>query len=124
MACSGKTKGFCDEYDEIGWGTALLTGKSQVRFQVAALEFVIDKSFRPHYGPGVDSALTETSARNIFGGGGMRACKDDRWVGLTAYSLHVQPVLKLDTQPLGTLRAFPGLHSIATPILTGTFLFS
>jgi len=51
---------------------------------VAALEFVIDKSFRPHYGPGVDSALTETSARNIFGGGGMRACKGDRWVGLTA----------------------------------------
>ena len=54
----------------VGRGTALLTGRSQVRFPVAALEFVIDKSFRTHYGPRVDSALIETSTTNIFGGRG------------------------------------------------------
>ena len=35
----------------------LQIGRSLVRFQLVSLEFFIDiKSFRSHYGPGVDSA--------------------------------------------------------------------
>jgi hypothetical protein len=34
-----------------GWGTALQTGMSRVRFPMVSLDF-----FRSHYGPGVDSA--------------------------------------------------------------------
>ena len=38
-------------------GTVLQMGRSLVRFQMVSLEFFIDiKSFRSHYGPGVDSA--------------------------------------------------------------------
>jgi hypothetical protein len=39
----------------VGWGTALQTGRSRVRFPMVL-------SFRPHYGPGVDSA----SNRNVY----------------------------------------------------------
>ena len=40
----------------VGWGTALQAGRWRVRFPVVSLEFLIDLNFRPHYGPGVDSA--------------------------------------------------------------------
>ena len=39
-----------------GWGTALQAAKSQVRFPMVSLKFFIDRIFRPHYVPGVDSA--------------------------------------------------------------------
>jgi len=41
----------------------LQIGRSLVRFQMMSLEFFMDiKSFRSHYGPGVDSA----SNRNVY----------------------------------------------------------
>jgi len=47
----------------------LQIGRSLVRFQLVSLEFFIDiKSFRSHYGPGVDSA----SKRNEYQGKGGR----------------------------------------------------
>jgi hypothetical protein len=48
-----------------GWGAVLQIGRSLVRSQLVWLEFFIDiKSFRSHYGPGVDSA----SNRNEYHG--------------------------------------------------------
>ena len=38
----------------VGSGTALQAGKSRVRFPMVSLDFFIDISFQPHYGPGVD----------------------------------------------------------------------
>ena len=44
-------------------GSVLQIGRSLVRSQLVSLEFFIDiKSFRSHYGPGVDS----TSNRNEY----------------------------------------------------------
>ena len=40
-----------------GYGAVLQIGRSLVRSQLVSLEYFIDiKSFRSHYGPGVDSA--------------------------------------------------------------------
>jgi len=51
------------EGDRGGQGAVLQVGRSLVRSQVLSLEFFIDiKSFRSHYGPGVDSA----SNRNVY----------------------------------------------------------
>ena len=50
------------------WLSAVLqNGRSLVRFQMVSLEFFIDiKSFRSHYGPGVDSASNRNEYREYF----------------------------------------------------------
>ena len=50
----------------VGWGTALQFGSSRVRFPMVLLEIFIDKSFRPHYGPGVDSASNRNEYQEYF----------------------------------------------------------
>ena len=48
--------------------------KMLVRFQIVSLEFFIDvKSFRSHYGPGVDSASNRNEYQEYFMGGVMAA---------------------------------------------------
>ena len=41
----------------VGWGTELQAGKSWLRFPLGSFGVFIDLIFRPHYGPGVDSAF-------------------------------------------------------------------
>jgi len=56
-------------------------GRSLVRSQLVSVEFFIDiKSFRSHYGPGVDSASNINEYQEYFLGG-----KGGRCVRLTAY---------------------------------------
>ena len=48
-------------------GTALQVGRSRVRFRMVSLEnFSLTKSFRPHYGPGVDSASKRDEYQEYF----------------------------------------------------------
>jgi len=42
------------------WGTALQAGRSRVRFPMVSL------FFRPHYGPGVDSASNKNEYQEYF----------------------------------------------------------
>jgi len=45
----------------------LQIGRSMVRSQMVSLEFFIDiKYFRPHYGPGVDSASNRNEYQQQF----------------------------------------------------------
>ena len=51
-------------------GAVLQIGRSLVRSQLVLLEFFIDiKSFRSHYGPGVDSAFNRIEYQEYFLGG-------------------------------------------------------
>jgi hypothetical protein len=48
--------------DAVGWDSALQAGRSRVRFPIVSFEFFIDINlFRPHYGPGFDSASKGTT---------------------------------------------------------------
>ena len=59
----------------VGWCTALQTGRSRVRFPLVSLEIFIDiKSFRSHYGPGVDSASNRNEYQEYFLGGKAGRC--------------------------------------------------
>jgi len=50
-----------------GKGAVLQIGRSLIRFQVVSFEFFIDiKSFRSHYGPGVDSASNRNEYQEHF----------------------------------------------------------
>ena len=52
-----------------GKGAVLQIGRSLVQSQLVSLEFFIDiKSFRPHYGPGVDPASNKMSTTSISWG--------------------------------------------------------
>ena len=58
-----------------------MSGGSLVRYQVVSLEFFIDiKSFRFHYGPGIDSASNRNENQEHLVGG-----KGGRCVRLTTY---------------------------------------
>jgi hypothetical protein len=50
----------------VGWGTALQTGRSRVRFLMVSLKFFIDIILKPHYGPGVDSASNINEYQQYF----------------------------------------------------------
>ena len=86
----------------------LQIGKSLVRSQLVSLEFFIDiKSFRSHYGPGVDSASNRNEYQVYFLG-----VKGSRCVRLTTYH-HPVPLSRnlgnLNFLELsGTLRACNG----------------
>ena len=48
-------------------GAMLQIGRSLVRSQLVSLEFFVDiKSFRSHYGPGVDSASNRNEYQEHF----------------------------------------------------------
>ena len=54
---------------------ALQIGRSMVRFQMVSIEYFIDiKSFRSHYGPGVDSASNRNEYQEYFLGGKSGRC--------------------------------------------------
>ena len=81
------------------WGTALQTGRSR---------FWFPKSFRPQYGPGVDSAPKQKWVPGIFPGGVKAACE-----GWHPYHLHVLTVLKSESlnllEPSGPVQAGNGI---------------
>jgi len=60
------------------WGFALQVGGLWVRFLMVSLEFFIDITSRPHYGPGVDSASKRNEYQQYFLG-----CKGGWCIGLT-----------------------------------------
>jgi len=67
--------------------------------------FSLTYSFRPHYGPGVDSASNRKVYQEYFLGG-----KGGRSVGLTNLPPSCTYCLEIwEPQPSGTLRACPGL---------------
>ena len=67
--------------------------------------FSLTYSFRPHYGPGVDSASNRNEYQEYF----VRD-KGGRCVGMTTLSPSCADCLEIcEPQPPGTLRACPGL---------------
>ena len=65
------------------------------------LSFSLTQSFRPHYGPEVDSASNRNEYQEYFLGG-----KDGRCVGLTTLPLSCAECLEIwEPQVSGTLRA-------------------
>ena len=67
--------------------------------------FSLTQSFRPHIGPGVDSASNRNEYQEYFLEG-----KGTRCVGLTTLPLSCADCLEIwEPQPLGTRRACPGL---------------
>ena len=92
-------------------------GRSLVRSQLVPLEFFIDiKSFRSHYGPGVDSASKSKCVPGLFPGG-----KGGRYVSLTTLPPSCAVVMKSGNlnflEPFGPVQAcngtdLPFLHEI------------
>ena len=83
-------------------------GRSLVRSQLVSLEFFIDiKSFRSHYGPGVDSASNRNEYQEYFPGG-----KGGRCVRLTTLLPSCAVVMKSGSlnflEPSGPLQACNG----------------
>ena len=75
-------------------------------YSMVSLEFFIYLAFRPHYGPGVDSAFNRNEYQEyiLWGKGG-------RCVGLTTVPPSCADCLEiLEPQPAGTLRDCPGLY--------------
>jgi len=70
--------------------------------------FALTKSFRWHYGPGIDSASNRSENQGyLVGGGG----KGGRCVGLTTLPPSYADCLEIwEPQPPGTLRTCPGLY--------------
>jgi hypothetical protein len=56
----------------------LQAGRSRVRVPMMWIFFRFTYFFQPQYGPGVDSALTEISTRNLPGGKGRPERKADK----------------------------------------------
>ena len=70
--------------------------------------FSLTQSYRPQYGPGVDSASERNEYQKYFLG-----VKGDRWLGLTTYHLHVPIVLKSGShnllEPSGPVQTCKGM---------------
>jgi len=86
----------------------LQIGRSLVRSQLVSLQFFIDiKSFRSHYGPGVDSASDRNEYQEYFLGG-----KGGRCVRLTTLPPSCAVVMKSGNlnflEPFGPLQACNG----------------
>ena len=74
--------------------------------------FSVTYSFRPHHGPGVDSAPSENEYREHFPG--VKAA--DAW-GWQPHHLHVPNVMEIwEPKPPGTLWATPGLSRTTLPL--------
>jgi len=52
----------------VGGGTALQAGRSRLWFPMVSLKFFIYIFFRPHYGPGIDSASNRNEYQEYFMG--------------------------------------------------------
>ena len=66
-----KTRSQLDHFSKLDSNTVVVLqiGRSLVRSQIVSLEFFIDiKSFRSHYGPGVDSASNRNKYHEYFMG--------------------------------------------------------
>ena len=50
----------------LGWGTALQAARLQVQFLMVSLEFFIDITLWPHFGPGVNSASNKNEYWEYF----------------------------------------------------------
>jgi hypothetical protein len=64
--------------DVVGWGAALQSERSPVRFPVESFEFYTDFFLRPQYGPRVDTASHRKEYQEYLLGR-----KGGRWVSLT-----------------------------------------
>jgi hypothetical protein len=64
---TSKWKQICHRGGIFGCGTAPQAGWSRVRFPTGQVAFCT-QFFRPHYGPGVDAALTQMSTEGISWG--------------------------------------------------------
>ena len=83
----------------VGWGTELS------RKVAGSISDGVIGIFRPHYGPGVDSASNRNEYQEYFLGG-----KGGRCVGLTTLPPLCADCLEIwQPHPPGTLRACPGL---------------
>jgi len=68
----------------------------------------VTQTFRPHFGPGVDSASNRNEYQEYFLGGG--GGKGGRCVGLTTLPPSSADCLEIcEPHPPGTIRACPGL---------------
>jgi len=89
----------------VGWGTALQTGSSRVRFPMVSLQFFIDIILPVALWPWGWLSLWQKWVPGIFPGD-----KSGRCVGLTTLSPSCAHCLEIwESQPPGTLRACPGL---------------
>ena len=87
----------------VGWGTALQTGRSRVRFPIVSLEIFIDIILAA--APGVDSASNRIEYQEYFLAG-----KGGRCLGLITLQPSCADYLEIwEPQPPGTLRTCPGL---------------
>ena len=94
----------------------LQIGRSLDRFQFVSLEFFINiKSFRSHYGPGVDSASNRNENQEHFLGG-----KSGRCVRLQPY--HHPGNLNF-LEPSGPLQACNG-NDLTLSVATNTYVLS
>jgi hypothetical protein len=50
----------------VGWRTMLQAGRSQVRFPINSLDFLMTQSFHLHYGPGVSSVYNRNECQESF----------------------------------------------------------
>jgi hypothetical protein len=69
----------------------LQAGSTRVRFPMVSLEFFIDKTYRHHYGPGVDSASNRIEYQEYFLEGGRYSGGAYGW---QPYHIHVPTVTK------------------------------
>jgi hypothetical protein len=91
----------------VGWGTELQVGKSRIRFPMVSLE-----SFRPDYGPGVDSASNRNEYQEYF-----LWRKGGRCVRLTTLPPSCADCLEIwEPQPPGTLWACRSLQWDCLPL--------
>ena len=91
------------------WGTALQVGRSQVRFPMGSLGFVIGLSFWLQYGPGVDSVCNRCEYHGYFlrgGGSNGGPCLGSH--NLATFMCRMSNFR--EPQPPRTLRAYPGLY--------------
>jgi hypothetical protein len=89
----------------VGCGTAIQAGRSRVRFPMVSMEFLLTQSFRPQYGPWVESDPNINEYQEYFLGG-----KGGRCVKLTTLPPSCADRLEIwESQPPGTIRASPGL---------------
>ena len=100
-----------------GYGAVLLVGRSGDQFPVVSLDFSVTYSFRPHHGPGVDSAPSENEYQEHFLG--VKA----------AHHLHVPNVMKIwEPKPPGTfwvtLDLLRDSFTFTSPIEVGNFTAS
>ena len=108
LSCVINTARFNEATEDHGSTNVVQIGRSLVRSQLVSLEFFIEiKSFRSHYGPGVDSASNRNEYQEHFMG-----VKSGRCVRLTTLPQSCAVVTKSGSlnflEPSGPLQACNG----------------